>query len=138
MLKLSNKERLIFLLQDSNNPVHYIFFNNLQMNDLADYLISNGVVVKEESEEKNNMKTKSSEILMSLENRSLDVSVNVYGEIIVSYKGAEVQDGIFLIGAYGRGKTFEEACDNYLSEIRGKTLVFDADTKNRKEVTVLG
>ena len=47
MLNLSNKERLISLLQDSNNPVHYIFFTNLQMNDLADYLVNNGVVVKE-------------------------------------------------------------------------------------------
>ena len=53
MLKLSNKERLIFLLQDSNNPVHYIFFNNLQMNDLADYLISNGVVVTEKGDDSN-------------------------------------------------------------------------------------
>lgn len=49
MLKLSNKEQLISLLQDSNNPVHYIFLNNLQMNDLADYLISNGVIVTEKT-----------------------------------------------------------------------------------------
>lgn len=84
------------------------------------------------------MKTKSSDILMSLGNRSLDVSVDIYGRIIVHYRGAEVQDGIFLVSVYGRGRDFEEACDDYLSQIRGKTLVFNAGTKDRKEVRVLG
>ena len=84
------------------------------------------------------MKTLSSEILMSLEGESLESSVNVYGDIIVSYRGAEVKDGIFLVGIHGRGKTFEEACDDYLYQIRGKTLVFNAGTKNREEIRVLG
>lgn len=84
------------------------------------------------------MKTKSSEILMSLEGESIESSVSVYGDVIVRYRGAEVQDGIFLVSVHGRGQTFEEACDDYLSQIRGKTLVFNAGTKNRKEVKVLG
>lgn len=84
------------------------------------------------------MKTKSSDILLSLDMEDLEVSSNISGGINVCYKGAEVKDGIFLTSAYGRGKDFEEACDDYLSQIRGKTLVFNAGTKDRKEVRVLG
>lgn len=81
---------------------------------------------------------KSSNILRSLEGEELEVSMNNSGEINVCYKGAEIKDGIFLIASYGRGKDYEEACDDYLSQIRGKTLVFDAYSKYRREVTILG
>lgn len=81
---------------------------------------------------------KSSNILLSLEGEELEVSINKHGVVCVSYKDASIKDGMFLNYTHGRGKDFEEACDNYLSQIRGKTLVFDADTNHRREVTVLG
>ena len=77
----------------------------------------------EESERMKDMK--SSDILLSLDMEDLEVSSNNSGGVNVCYKGAKVKDGIFLTSAYGRGKDFEEACDDYLSQIRGKTLVFD-------------
>ena len=81
---------------------------------------------------------KSSDILLSLDMADLEVSKNSSGGINVRYAGAEIKDGIFLVSSYGRGKDFEEACDDYLSQIRGKTLVFDAHSEDRREVTVLG
>lgn len=41
------REKLVELLQDENNPVWRWFPNNMAMMQLADYLISNGVTVKE-------------------------------------------------------------------------------------------
>lgn len=41
------REKLVELLQDENNPVWRWFPNNMAMLQLADYLISNGVTVKE-------------------------------------------------------------------------------------------
>lgn len=41
------KEKLVELLQDENNPVCRWFPNNMAMMQLADYLISNVVTVKE-------------------------------------------------------------------------------------------
>lgn len=84
------------------------------------------------------MKTKSSEILLLLELADLNVRADMKGNVLVSYAGCEIKDGVCLVSSYGRGLTFEEACDDYLSQIRGKTLVFNAGTKNRKEVVVLG
>ena len=81
---------------------------------------------------------KSSDILLSLDMENLEVSMNSSKGINVCYKGADVKDGMFLVSCLGRGKDFEEACDDYLSKIRGKTLVFDAGTEDRREVKVLG
>ena len=80
---------------------------------------------------------KSSNILLSLNGERLEVFKNRLG-INVCYPNAEVKDGMFLIAYYGSGRDFEEACDDYLSKIRGKTLVFDACTDRRKEVRILG
>lgn len=81
---------------------------------------------------------KSSDILLSLDYEHLEVSKNSSGGINVRYRGAEVKDGMFLITDLGRGKDFEEACDDYLNKIRGKKLVFDAHNEDRREVMVLG
>jgi hypothetical protein len=81
---------------------------------------------------------KSSDILLSLDMADLEVYKNNIGCFTVRYKGAEVKDGPFLVSSYGCGKDFEEACDDYLSQIRGKKLVFGAFTDNRREVFVLG
>lgn len=80
---------------------------------------------------------KSSEILLSLDGGHLEVFKNSLG-VCVEYKGAEVKDGMFLIGEYGIGTDFESACDDYLNKIRGKKLVFNACSNNRKEIMVLG
>lgn len=80
---------------------------------------------------------KASEILLSLQHEHLDCW-KVPDGIAVSYTNAEVKDGYFLIGTFGVGNTFEDACEDYISKVRGKTLVFGACTKNRKEVRVLG
>lgn len=84
------------------------------------------------------MSVKSSDILLSLEMASLEVKQNSKGEIFVHYRDADIKDSPFLVTTFGYGLTFEEACDSYLAKIRGKTLVFNAGTSYRKEVTVLG
>lgn len=59
------------------------------------------------------------------------------GELAVAYRGAEIKRDGFLISEFGVGRTFENACENYLTKISGKTLVFNACSENRKEVVVL-
>lgn len=80
---------------------------------------------------------KSSEVLLSLDDEHLEVFKNRLG-VCVKYKGTEVKDGMFLISEYGIGADFESACDDYLNKIRGKKLVFNAHSNNRKEIMVLG
>ena len=52
----------------------------------------------------------------------------------VCFQNSEIKDGIFLVGEYGIGQTFEEACEDYIRQISGKTIVFHAYTDSRKEV----
>ena len=80
---------------------------------------------------------KASDILLSLEHVHLEVW-KVDDAVCVDYYGAAVKDGPMLCGVFGRGGTFEGACYDYLEQIRGKTLVFDSGSGNRREVTVLG
>ena len=78
---------------------------------------------------------KASERLLNTE-YSLVVFKMVNGKIGVHFENCEVKDGCFLIGTFGRGNTFEEACENYLEQIQGKTLVFNT-YGNRKEVVLI-
>jgi hypothetical protein len=82
--------------------------------------------------------TNSSNRLLNLNYYSLEVRKATNGKIIVSYESCEVQDGCMLKSIVGCGNTFEEACDDYLHQISGHTLIFNAmsETK-RKEVNVL-
>lgn len=80
---------------------------------------------------------KSSEILLALEHARLLVWTLSDNTYCVKYEWADVKDGIALLGTFGRGTDFESACEDYLSKIRGKTLVFNYFGKE-KEVTVLG
>ena len=80
---------------------------------------------------------KASEKLLKLENRMLKVGRNINGKVYVHYERCDVKDGCFLIGTYGTGNSFEEACEDYLNKISGKTIVFDAESRNREEVKVL-
>lgn len=83
------------------------------------------------------MEINAADILLRLRGRHLEVFRLPNGSIGVKYEDAEIKDGIFLIGEYGVGQTFDTACDDYLNKLRGKTLIFDAAASNRKEVTVL-
>ena len=53
-----------------------------------------------------------------------------------SFDGAEVGDGRFLTGAFGDGRTEEDAIAAYGVEITGKTIVMGAYTDKRREITV--
>lgn len=52
------------------------------------------------------------------------------------FEDAEVSDSNFLIGAYGNGKTPEEAVVNYAEEISGKMIVVDAMSDKRRNIIV--
>ena len=78
---------------------------------------------------------KASERLLRTEN-SLVVFKMINGKIGVHFENCEVKDGCFLIGTFGRGSTFEEACEDYLERIQGQTLVFNV-FGNRKEVVLI-
>ena len=55
----------------------------------------------------------------------------------VSFDHAEVKEGAFLAGIFGSGTTLEEACEDYIHKLSGKTLVFNAMSGDRKEVLVI-
>lgn len=80
---------------------------------------------------------KASEKLLNIEGRMLSVGKNINGKVYVHYERCDVKDGCFLIGNYGAGNSFEEACEDYLNKISGKTIVFNAESSNREEVKVL-
>lgn len=56
--------------------------------------------------------------------------------ICVCFYNCEIKDGYFLKTSFGIGDTFEDACEDYLAQIQGKTLVFDA-YGNRREVEII-
>ena len=74
--------------------------------------------------------------LLNLTVKPLTVS-KINGVMAVSFLDCEVKDGMFLKTIYGLGLTFEEASEDNLAKNSGHTLVFDACTKYRKEVSVL-
>lgn len=80
---------------------------------------------------------KASEKLLNLENRTIRVGKNINGKVYVRYERCDVKDGRFFIGTYGTGNNFEEACEDYLNKISGKTIVFNALSSNSEEVKVL-
>ena len=75
------------------------------------------------------------ERLLNIASHSLEV-FKTGEEIAVMYLGGEIRDGIVRIGEFGIGTTVEEACEDYLNKISGKTLVFGFG-ENRKEIKVL-
>ena len=84
------------------------------------------------------METNASDILLSLQGHYLEVW-KVEDAVCVQYENSYIKDGPVLIGDFGKGGTFEGACNDYLSKIRGRTLVFKAfDGDSRIEITVLG
>lgn len=81
---------------------------------------------------------KASDKLLKLEGHHLTVFKSAdEGQVAVCYEDAWVKDGLFLRGEFGHGVNFEEACEDYLNIISGKTLVFDVFDGKREEVRVL-
>ncbi|MCI9543541.1 MAG: hypothetical protein HFE93_05005 [Acutalibacter muris] len=75
-------------------------------------------------------------ILLSL-GKSLEVWQVPSGNIAVAYQDCDLKEGQFLIAVFGTGKTFEDACEDYMNKLHGKTLVFNAYTDRREEIKVL-
>ena len=70
-------------------------------------------------------------------NKRLIVGKDVDGQIYVHYEGCDVKGNGVLISICGRGTCFDLACEDYLTKISGKTLVFNAESSDRHEVVVL-
>lgn len=84
------------------------------------------------------METKASDILLSLNSHNLEVWKAIGDVICVQYMDSYIKNGPILEGTFGRGETFEDACHDYLTQIQGKTLVFNVyDEDGCTEVTVL-
>ena len=77
------------------------------------------------------------EKLLRLNIEPLIVDKDINDRIMVSYNHCDIKGDGVLIGKVGRGNSFEEACEDYLKIISGKTLVFYAGSDRRREVTVL-
>lgn len=58
-------------------------------------------------------------------------------EIAVAYQDCFIKDGMFGVGMFGVGESFDEACADYIQKIAGQTLVFDGLLQKREEVRVL-
>lgn len=80
---------------------------------------------------------RASDRLLNLEFHRLEVWRTNKKDVCVAFQRCEVKDRAVLASVFGEGLTFEEACEDYLLQISGKTLVFDACTDKRKEVIVL-
>ena len=80
---------------------------------------------------------RASDKLFRLDCRHLSVRKDCNGMVMVCYENCEVKDVYFLKGVVGRGSNFEAACEDYMEQISGQTLVFDSMTNYRKEVTIL-
>ena len=79
---------------------------------------------------------KASDRLLNLRH-DLTVSKSEDGTLCVDFEDCSIKDGMFLTSSCGWGKTFEEACEDCLKNISGKTLVFDYSDGSRETVTVL-
>jgi hypothetical protein len=49
----------------------------------------------------------------------------------------EIKDDAVLVGVRGRGSTQEDAIEDYMSQIKGKLLVYNAMRSDRKEVFII-
>lgn len=77
------------------------------------------------------------ETLLLLDNATVVVFKDRDMQYCVGYKGAAIQKDNVLCSIVGRGKTLEDACNNYIFQINGKKLVFNAESKNRREVNIV-
>lgn len=80
------------------------------------------------------MNNNACDLLLTLEGASLEVTAGLGHDLIVFYAGVKVKVGDAYLPLRGEGRSFDEACTDYLSKIRGKALAFEDGT----EVRVLG
>lgn len=66
----------------------------------------------------------------------LERFANQNGRWIATIKHSETKEGIGLTGAYGNGKTPEQAIEDYVQRIKGKIIVINATSDIRKEFKV--
>lgn len=116
---------------------------NRKCENYQPYYSSDSDIKKKKTPNWSNMK--SSEILKLLDKTELEVITDKYNVVYVRYKDAGVLIGdkidrkygcTYLDFIYGRGRDFESACDDYLSKIMGRTLVFDPYGSNRHEIEI--
>ena len=65
------------------------------------------------------------------------IGKDINGNTTVCFENCYIKDGGFLIGNFGRGKTFGEAVDDYCRQISGKTLIFDYPNGKRETIKIL-
>lgn len=80
---------------------------------------------------------RASDRLLNFEFHRLEVWRTNKNDVCVAFQKCEVKDCAVFASVFGEGLTFEEACEDYLRKISGKTLVFYSCTGKRKEVIVL-
>lgn len=76
-----------------------------------------------------------SERLLNLESHDLKVFY-ASDKIAVKFVDGDIEDGVIRKSTFGIGHTFEEACEDYLEKISGKTLIFGYGDE-REEIKVL-
>lgn len=89
------------------------------------------------------------ERLMSLSGKPLEVTgvkrcSGILGDsmldVAVQYSKCYVKDYLhspIMSSVFGRGHTFEEACEDYINKISGKVLIFETLSGGRETITVL-
>ena len=53
----------------------------------------------------------------------------------VSFENCEIKEGLILASKYGQGKSLNEALLDYINQIKGQILVFNAMSAIRQEFT---
>jgi hypothetical protein len=61
---------------------------------------------------------------------------NQGGRFSTAFEHCELKENSFLKSSYGNGKTINESINNYIVQIIGKTIVFNAYRENRQEFIV--
>ena len=61
---------------------------------------------------------------------------DIHGKWWLSFQGGEVMGDGVLIGECGRGDTLDEALEDYVAQIAGKRMVFNAYTDQRVELEI--
>lgn len=55
----------------------------------------------------------------------------------VHFQNCEIKDGAFLVSEFERGVTLNDACEDYIRKISGKTLIFHAYSDRREEILAI-
>ena len=74
------------------------------------------------------------DLVMEVNERDLPVGHPL--RFYACFAHTEVKDGCILIGTYGNGDCPEQAINNYAKEIQFQTIVVNARSQNRREITV--